>query len=167
MIVAIEFDTWKYRADIDDNHMGIDVNSIDSQVSVPLAQRLNNGKIWEAKIDYRGQENLLTVSAGSEGKIAGNLSYNINLTRYLPPDSVVGFSAAALKSSESHRLISWKFTSVISGSSLILSSGKKKISWKVGITICSAISVAGIFVSFAMCRYSRRSCWTTCHYSVN
>ena len=107
MLVAIEFDTWKYRADIDDNHIGIDVNSIDSQVSVPLSQRLNNGKIWEAIIvDYRGQENLLTVFAGSEGKIAGNLSYNINLTRYLPTDIAVGFSAAARKSSESHRLIS-------------------------------------------------------------
>ncbi|XP_057824300.2 L-type lectin-domain containing receptor kinase IX.1 [Cryptomeria japonica] len=171
-LVAVEFDTYKTAPwDSNDNHIGIDVNNIMSEVSIPLAQRLTNNKIWDARVDYRGQENMLTVSCGSEGQVAGNLSYNINLTRYLPPDVVVGFSAAARTSSEVHRLISWNFssvisgsseikpstnTSVISGSSEIKSSKKRKVWGKVGIAVGSVVLVAVILMSFVIWRMKKK-----------
>ncbi|GLJ34816.1 hypothetical protein SUGI_0701130 [Cryptomeria japonica] len=53
-LVAVEFETYKTSWDSDDNHMGIDVNNIVSEVWVPLAQRLINSKTWDARIDDSG-----------------------------------------------------------------------------------------------------------------
>ncbi|XP_057824343.1 L-type lectin-domain containing receptor kinase IX.1 [Cryptomeria japonica] len=156
-LVAVEFDTYSSNRGENSNHIGIDINNITSKASVPANQRLNNGKIWNARIDYCGNENMLNVSAGSEGQVSVRLSYEVNLTKYLPQCVVVGFSASASESSEIHRLISWNFSSILSNSSGIQSSRKKKISWKAIIIVSSAILVAVPLVSFVFYRYSRRN----------
>ncbi|GLJ35598.1 hypothetical protein SUGI_0715590 [Cryptomeria japonica] len=156
-LVAVEFDTYNSSNwDKNDNHIGIDVNNITSEVSVPLEQRLNNSKIWDARIDYLGRENMLVVYAGSNGTASRQLSHKINLTKYLPEQIVVGFSAAAVESSEIHRLISWNFTSVISSSSELQSSEKRKVTWKAFILVGSGLLIAVIFVSFTIYKWRNK-----------
>ncbi|XP_059064899.1 bark agglutinin I polypeptide A-like [Cryptomeria japonica] len=60
-IVAVEFDTYENEFDPDDNHVGIDVNSVISVKTVSVSDlytgaTLNNGEKWEVWVDYNGTQ---------------------------------------------------------------------------------------------------------------
>ncbi|GLJ28716.1 hypothetical protein SUGI_0565960 [Cryptomeria japonica] len=156
-VVAVEFDTYKNSPwDADGNHIGIDVNTIRSSATLPLDHRLNGGEIWTARVDYEGRENVLEVLASCRcnGKGPWKLSHRINLTQYLPEDIVVGFSAAAYESSESHELIYWNFTNTIYKS--LKGGGKKEFPWKVTIAIGFPSLIITSLISFII-YYKKRS----------
>ncbi|GLJ28715.1 hypothetical protein SUGI_0565920 [Cryptomeria japonica] len=156
-LVAVEFDTYKNSPwDADGNHIGIDVNTIRSSATLPLDHRLNGAEMWNARVDYKGGENVLEVLASCicNGKGPWKLSHRINLTQYLPEDIVVGFSAAAYESSESRELIYWNFTSTISKS--LKGAGKKEFLWKVTIAIGFPSLIIASLISFIM-YYKKRS----------
>ncbi|KAH9303760.1 hypothetical protein KI387_008164 [Taxus chinensis] len=159
-LVAVEFDTHKSAWDPDSNHVGIDVNSVISVDIVSLDQKLNDGKIWDARINYHGQENMLNVFVSCRlcnGRGPSMLSHKIKLTEYLPENIVVGFSAAAFESSEVHRLISWNFTSVIATSTTSLSK-KRKIASKlitIVVSVCCLVTIISV-ISFVIHFYRRR-----------
>ncbi|KAH9304174.1 hypothetical protein KI387_008578 [Taxus chinensis] len=128
-IVAVEFDTYKNYWDPDDNHVGIDVNSIFSKVNVllsnetsishPIEQDLKNDAYWDAWVDYDGgrkqfQVFLLYNPSGNVNNISkpGSpiLSYDIDLRDHLPESIKVGLSASTGYSIETHTVSAWNFS---------------------------------------------------------
>lgn len=65
-IIAVELDTFKEDFDPDDNHLGLDVNSVRSVMTVPLSDfgieiAPNGTKFYMLWIDYDGDSQELTV----------------------------------------------------------------------------------------------------------
>lgn len=106
-IVAIEFDTKKsYEQDINDNHVGLDVNSVYSIRQVPLTRvNLANGTDITVKVRYDGQ-NITVFVANMETPL---LSEPIDLSEYLPEKVFVGFSASTGDDTQLNCVKSWAF----------------------------------------------------------
>ncbi|XP_022952698.1 probable L-type lectin-domain containing receptor kinase S.5 [Cucurbita moschata] len=101
-IVAIEFDTEKQDFDPDDNHIGLNINSIKSRKAVSLnksgivlsPETGTNHSIW---VDYDGKAKLLQVymSINKDPKPDKPLlNETINLKRFVKQESYIGFSAS-------------------------------------------------------------------------
>ncbi|WCJ34026.1 Concanavalin A-like lectin protein kinase family protein [Euphorbia peplus] len=107
-IVAIEFDTRKsYDEDLDDNHVGVDVNSVYSRKQVSLTSfgiDLSAGKDLKVVIRYDGESKSLSV----EIDMINVLTHNIDLSAYLPQKVFVGFSASTSDETEQTRVNSWE-----------------------------------------------------------
>ncbi|ERN20497.1 L-type lectin-domain containing receptor kinase VII.1 isoform X1 [Amborella trichopoda] len=128
-IFAVEFDTFENAefADIDDNHVGVDVNSLSSVASYPAGRwdsgrfqgmNLNSGENFQAWVDYYfvGGNNLmprLNVSmalAGQRKPDRPSISLELNLTSVFKEEAYVGFSAATGQRVEGHRILGWSFS---------------------------------------------------------
>uniref|UniRef100_A0A0D6QS65 non-specific serine/threonine protein kinase n=1 Tax=Araucaria cunninghamii TaxID=56994 RepID=A0A0D6QS65_ARACU len=112
-IVAVEFDTNKNSQDPDDNHVGIDVNTIVSQANRSVNNgSLKDGKKWDAWVDYDGAKKQIEVFLGRTGSkpAAAMLRYSLDLAKFLPENVMVGISAATGMGTESHTLLSWDFS---------------------------------------------------------
>ncbi|XP_038990096.1 L-type lectin-domain containing receptor kinase S.4-like [Phoenix dactylifera] len=124
-VFAVEFDTVQGSdlfKDIDDNHVGVDINSLVSNVSKTASYYTNNSKMVDfelesgrpiqAWIDYDGVAKILnvTISPVSVGKPSRPLiSYAIDLSSILKEYMYVGFSASTGKLSSSHYILGWSF----------------------------------------------------------
>lgn len=106
-IVAIEFDTKKsYEQDINDNHVGLDVNSVYSIRQVPLTRvNLANGTDTTVQVRYDGQ-NITVFVANMKTPL---LSEPIDLSEYLPEKVFVGFSASTGDDTQLNCVKSWAF----------------------------------------------------------
>ncbi|RLM84465.1 L-type lectin-domain containing receptor kinase IX.1-like [Panicum miliaceum] len=97
-IVAVEFDSHKNAWDPDDNHVGIDINSIISAANVTWKNSIKDGKIANAWVTYQASSKNLSVflTYKDNPQFSGNstLSYSVDLREYLPDKVVIGFSAA-------------------------------------------------------------------------
>ncbi|KAK2651335.1 hypothetical protein Ddye_018824 [Dipteronia dyeriana] len=92
-IVAIEFDTRRsYSQDLDDNHIGLDINSIYSIKQVSLNSygvNLSTGIDVTVQVQYGGKN--ITVSVGHNAEnLVLVLSEPIDLSEYLPQKVFVG-----------------------------------------------------------------------------
>lgn len=122
-IFAIEFDTVQdfEFGDINDNHVGIDINSMTSNYSIPAAYFVNDtgteplnlksGKKIQAWIDYDSVKNLVNVSLSpfSTKPKSPVLSYNVDLSPILQENMFVGFSASTGLLASSHYVFGWSF----------------------------------------------------------
>ncbi|CAN6302970.1 unnamed protein product [Urochloa humidicola] len=124
-IVAIELDTaWdKEFSDINDNHVGIDVNSLKSVNSTPAAYvdngtgrivnlSLVSGNLQQVWIEYDGASMLLEVTVSPAGKPRPPvplLSYTVNLSSAVADDTYVGFSGANGAAASFHYVLGWSF----------------------------------------------------------
>ncbi|KAJ0013347.1 hypothetical protein Pint_20207 [Pistacia integerrima] len=122
-LFAVEFDTVQdfEFGDIDDNHVGIDINSLNSNVSSTAAyfddsstkQNLNlkSGAPILAWIDYDASENLLnvTISPNSSKPKLPLLSFNVNLSAIFHEFMYIGFSSATGLLASSHYILGWSF----------------------------------------------------------
>ena len=83
-VVAVEFDTRKsYQEDLDDNHVGLDVNTIYSEPQVPLTNlgiNLSSSSNIMATVQYDGKNMNLHVSSKDV------FSWPLNLSYYLPEE---------------------------------------------------------------------------------
>uniref|UniRef100_A0A0C9RJK9 non-specific serine/threonine protein kinase n=1 Tax=Wollemia nobilis TaxID=56998 RepID=A0A0C9RJK9_9CONI len=116
-IVAVEFDTNKNSQDPDDNHVGIDVNTIVSQANRSVnTGSLKDGKKWDAWVDYDGAKKQIEVFLGRTGSkpAAAMLRYGLDLANFLPENVMMGLSASTGMGTESHLLLSWEFSSTTS-----------------------------------------------------
>ncbi|KAB2010171.1 hypothetical protein ES319_D10G218700v1 [Gossypium barbadense] len=125
---AVEFDTILSldMGDIDDNHVGIDLNGVKSNKSVRAGYfsneerknrnlDLNNGHPIQVWIDYNGEEELLNITLAPDKTPKPDqplLSTSIDLSGILKDVMYVSFSAATgsiQSTSSSHYILGWSF----------------------------------------------------------
>jgi hypothetical protein len=131
-LFAVEFDTvqdFEFN-DINDNHVGINLNNMVSNKSVKACfftdgsvQDLNlkSGNVIQAWIDYNSSMNHLEVrlSPTSSKPSSPILSYKVDLTPILQETMYIGFSSSTGLLSSSHYILGWSFK--INGESKTLS----------------------------------------------
>ncbi|MQM01414.1 hypothetical protein Taro_034179 [Colocasia esculenta] len=124
-ILAVELDTTvhaQYR-DIDDNHVGIDVNSVTSLNSASAAYygdggrrkenlTLASGNPMQVWVEYDGGATRLVVAVAPVGRPQPEtplLSSSLNLSGLFFEDMYVGFSASSGKALTSQYVLGWSF----------------------------------------------------------
>ncbi|KAI8573930.1 hypothetical protein RHMOL_Rhmol01G0314200 [Rhododendron molle] len=124
-LLAIELDTLTNPEfnDTNDNHVGIDINSLVSNVSAPVMyysnrERINRSMLLVSEspmqvwIEYDGSENVLNVTIApitSPKPDVSLLSTHINLSSILLDSMYVGFSAATGLVTGNHYILGWSF----------------------------------------------------------
>ncbi|GMJ03130.1 L-type lectin receptor kinase S.4 [Hibiscus trionum] len=159
-LVAVEFDTvqdFEFQ-DINDNHIGIDLNSLVSNASAPAAfftdgdtkqnLTLKSGKPIQAWIDYDSVENVInvTVAPNSTKPRLPILSFRVDLSPFVEEFMYVGFSASTGLLASSHYIMGWSFKINGQSQALDLSSlpslpgpPKKHTALTVGVAVSSVI----------------------------
>ncbi|XP_068635750.1 L-type lectin-domain containing receptor kinase S.4-like [Aristolochia californica] len=125
-IVAVEFDTVQdfEFGDINDNHVGIDINGMTSNATVSAGDiYLESGNTIQAWVDYDGETKVFNVSfAMSSSKPASpNLSFPVDLSPILEDYMYVGFTASTGLLASSHYIMGWSFQMNEKAASLDLS----------------------------------------------
>ncbi|KAI4356500.1 hypothetical protein L6164_000522 [Bauhinia variegata] len=122
-LFAVEFDTVQdfEFGDKDDNHVGIDINSMVSNASATAGYftddstqkelSLKSGKAILAWIDYDSAQNLIsvTLSPSSSKPKKPILTFNVDLSPILTESMYVGFSASTGLLASSHYILGWSF----------------------------------------------------------
>ncbi|PIA62275.1 hypothetical protein AQUCO_00200338v1, partial [Aquilegia coerulea] len=113
-VVAIEFDTFQNEWDPNSDHVGIDVNSINS-TRFWRTDTLKNGSTANVWVTYNSSTYNLSVhlSFDNDPVNDGNsiLFHILDLKDILPEWVNVGFSATTGEKYESHQILSWEFNS--------------------------------------------------------
>ncbi|XP_065873317.1 probable L-type lectin-domain containing receptor kinase VII.2 [Euphorbia lathyris] len=123
-VFGVEFDTFVSQEfnDLNDNHVGIDLNSLTSiaQESAGFwvnneetfqSLKLNNGENYQVWIDYLDSRiNITMAKAGDFKPIKPLISKFVNLSDVFLDEMYVGFSAATGILVQSHRILSWSFS---------------------------------------------------------
>ncbi|KAK4421224.1 L-type lectin-domain containing receptor kinase VII.1 [Sesamum alatum] len=133
-VFGVEFDCFRNQEfnDINDNHVGIDVNSL---ISVSAAEAgywpddhrkkedgspdensfeslvLNNGRTYQVWIDYA--DSVVNVTMAPVGMKRPNqplLSVSLNLSQVLEDEMYVGFTASTGDMIQSHKILAWSFS---------------------------------------------------------
>lgn len=123
-LFAVEFDTVQdfEFGDINDNHIGVDINSMVSNASVSAAYKasdgskialnLKSGSMIQAWVDYDGVAKVInvTVAPFSSKPAVPILSFGpVDLSPILHDRMFVGFSASTGLLASSHYLFGWSF----------------------------------------------------------
>nr|KYP48500.1 Lectin-domain containing receptor kinase A4.1 [Cajanus cajan] len=119
-LFAVEFDTvLDYEIyDINNNHVGVNVNTIISNKSVPATDAsskqslsLKSGKVIQAWLDYNSSEKQFHVrlSLTSSKPTSPILSCHLDLSPILHDNMYVGFSASTGLLASSHYILGWSF----------------------------------------------------------
>jgi hypothetical protein len=116
-IVAIEFDTEKQDYDPDDNHIGLNINSVRSNKTISLdvhgiklsPEESTNHSVW---VQYNGKSKLMKVYMAKQGEQKPEkplLSETINLKNYVNQQSYFGFAASTgdYPEIELHCVLKW------------------------------------------------------------
>ncbi|KAK6933141.1 Legume lectin domain [Dillenia turbinata] len=164
-IFAVEFDTIQdfEFGDINDNHMGIDMNSLVSNSSVSAAYYAENSTLVDlymksgqtilAWIEYDSFSQLLnvTISPSSSKPRSPILSYKVDLSPILYNRMYVGFSASTGLLASSHYIFGWSFNMSGEAKSLDLSSlpslpgpPKKNTVLIIGVFVSSLVLIISI-----------------------
>lgn len=153
-VVAVEFDTrMSYPEDLDDNHVGLDVNSIYSIKPVSLANysvNLSSGNDVEARVQYDGKNISVFVSMTKNGTRQGTpvLSMPLDLSQHLPDEVFVGFSASTSNFSELNCVKTWEFYGDDDA-------GDEKLLW-VWITVPAILVLCGIALIYMYLQRNHR-----------
>ena len=152
-MVAVEFDSWQDTWDPNDNHVGINVNSIVSKVNETFKDPFTSGDIMVATVSYDStSENLSVLLKYIDVPLIANqhlnLTHNVKLRNVLPEKVIVGFSASTGKAIPVQAIRSWNFSSTLD---LVLTQngakGNSKM-WLVGLIIGVVLLVVGISFGF-------------------
>ncbi|XVF40484.1 hypothetical protein PTKIN_Ptkin01aG0117400 [Pterospermum kingtungense] len=126
-VFGVEFDVFANQEfdDIDDNHVGIDINSLKS-TSVDTAGywpsddddeqafeevKLNNGKNYQVWIDYADSViNVTMAPVGIKRPKTPLLNLSLNLSDVFEDEMYVGFTSSTGRLVQSHRILSWSFS---------------------------------------------------------
>ncbi|KAM7470434.1 hypothetical protein LguiA_008617 [Lonicera macranthoides] len=125
-MLGVEFDVVQNLElqDINDNHVGIDISSLISNISEPVAVFLDNttsannsfalksGDPFQVWIDYNSQEMLMNVTIAPLGHprpYRPLISLPIDLSSVIDEFMYVGFSASTGLLAATHNLLGWSF----------------------------------------------------------
>ncbi|CAL1374561.1 unnamed protein product [Linum trigynum] len=178
-ILAVEFDTVQdfEFGDINDNHVGIDIDGLQSNKSVPAGYFLANstkvdlnlksGKPIQAWVDYDSEQNILEVrlAPSSNKPKSPILSFDVDLSRFLLDYMFVGFSSSTGLLASSHYVLGWSFCVNGEAKSLSLSnlpslpgSGSSNKGLILGVSISvTCVIVLAIAASFHLIRKMRNA----------
>ncbi|XP_027164029.1 L-type lectin-domain containing receptor kinase VII.1 [Coffea eugenioides] len=137
-LFGVEFDVFKNEEfkDISDNHVGLDVNSLVSEVAndagywpddgqpfKPL--KMNDGKTYQVWIDYADSRVKVTMApTGIKRPKQPLLNATLNLSQVFQDEMYVGFTSATGQLVESHKILAWSFSNTnFSLSDALISSG--------------------------------------------
>lgn len=123
-VFGVEFDVFKNEEfeDIDDNHVGLDLNSLKSEVAheagywpdggKPFKRLvLNSGRNYQVWIDFAdSQINVTMAPAGMKRPKQPLLNTKLNLSQVFVDEMYVGFTAATGQLVESHKILAWSFS---------------------------------------------------------
>ncbi|KAF6163639.1 hypothetical protein GIB67_036099 [Kingdonia uniflora] len=114
--VAVEFDTSldPYLGDINDNHIGLDIDSVVSVASTDVGSfgiDLKSGKVMAVWIEYIDVKKLMKVWVGYSPikPISPVLATGIDLSSHFMEFMYVGFSASNGRGNAHHVVDKWKF----------------------------------------------------------
>ncbi|KAL7247409.1 hypothetical protein ACSBR2_002345 [Camellia fascicularis] len=180
-LLAIELDTNKNEQfnDIDNNHVGIDVNNLTSIDSVTASYyssregknktlQLISGNPKQVWIDYDGVENLLNVTLAPIPSPKPNrplLSTSIDLSPILLDSMYVGFSSSTGEAATNHYILGWSFNKSGTSKSIEISKlpslpQQRKSRGKPGIAIIVSLVTLSIMLIFTIivivCRVRRK-----------
>ncbi|XP_021281963.1 L-type lectin-domain containing receptor kinase IX.1-like [Herrania umbratica] len=143
-MVAVEFDTFKNEWDPSNIHIGLDVNSIVSVNSTIWNEDIFSNSTYHhrATLSYNGTSKAFRVAV-KLADIFGesetlSLTYNVDLSKVLPPKVYVGFSASSGQAAPAQLIISWNFTSPV------IPNDEGLEMWKVGLIIAVVVFFAGV-----------------------
>lgn len=125
---GVEFDTYDNGdlnppdgdsiLDPNGNHIGVNTNgSLVSLATAIVSERLNNGAIWNAWIDYDGMAGILGVrlSQTLDRPDSAVLTRNIDLLAEVGTSSVfAGFTSGVAGAGGDHEILSWEFNQPVS-----------------------------------------------------
>ncbi|PIN12566.1 Serine/threonine protein kinase [Handroanthus impetiginosus] len=125
-VVAVELDTFKQEFDPDDNHIGIDINSVRSNKTEPLTPHditlapESGAKFYNVWVDYNGTNKLMEVYIAEQKEKDGPtppkpnspiLSADLNLVDHVSQYSYFGFSASTgNNTSQLNCVLRWNLT---------------------------------------------------------
>ncbi|XP_024932820.3 L-type lectin-domain containing receptor kinase IX.1 [Ziziphus jujuba] len=155
--VAVEFDTFANK-DLDPQnvaeHVGIDINSLVSNTTTSWSCNITARKVYNATISYTsGTKNLSVSFTGYKEDVPflQNLSYEIDLTIYLPEKVTFGFSAANGFFTSTHILRSWSFHSSD------FTSKNSKIGLVIGLSIGVSVFIGALgLISFGVWKRKKK-----------
>ncbi|CAN6689799.1 unnamed protein product [Malus baccata var. baccata] len=170
-VFGVEFDVFKNEefGDINDNHVGVDVNSLKSVEAHEAGfwpensdgsdeksfkkLKLNSGENYQVWIDFKDLLiNVTMVRAGAKRPKTPLLSFGYNLSGVFKDEMFVGFTSSTGQLVESHKILAWSFSnSNFSLSESLITSGlpsfvlpKRSIFESKGFI--AGITVGGLFM---------------------
>ncbi|GLJ29198.1 hypothetical protein SUGI_0575890 [Cryptomeria japonica] len=125
--------------------------------STQLNKNLNDGTLWNARIDYDGIRKYLQIflSNASNSSVSQTdpvLAHSFDCSKYLPDNLVVAISASAHKSFETHTILSWSFNTKIKSKK----SSMKRIIVTTVVTSFTLVVVIVMCVLFSIAKKKRR-----------
>ncbi|XP_057420456.1 L-type lectin-domain containing receptor kinase IX.1-like [Lotus japonicus] len=147
--VAVEFDTYSNVWDPRGIHVGVNVNSMQSDILEQWWTEIYVWNVYDCSIQYNAADNFLNVSFTgyrlNEGRVTQYLTHHIDLRDHLPDYVLVGVSAATGNFSEQHTLLSWSFSTSLPSNAV---DTKKKTKLLEGIGIGAGFSVSVIVLVY-------------------
>ncbi|EMS56151.1 L-type lectin-domain containing receptor kinase IX.1 [Triticum urartu] len=121
--VAVEFDAYPNSWDHSDNHVGIDVNSIDSRAYTNVTKRLvSDDAVMTAEISYDNRTGVLIARLRIDGDKPYMVNASVDMKANLPHEVAIGFAASTGICSELHQVMSWLFSSTLDDATVATSS---------------------------------------------
>ncbi|KAI8560573.1 hypothetical protein RHMOL_Rhmol04G0268100 [Rhododendron molle] len=123
-VVAVELDTITSSEfqDINDNHVGIDINGLKSNVSLPAGYYSSNGrfqnlslisgKAMQVWVEYDGGKKEMNVTMAPVRSLKPStplLTLSMDLSPFLNQNMYVGFSSSTGSVTTSHYILAWSF----------------------------------------------------------
>ncbi|KAK7246694.1 hypothetical protein RIF29_41564 [Crotalaria pallida] len=112
--VAVEFDTFSNKWDPQGLHLGMNFNSMKSNITKPMFMEIHKRMVYHCSIEYNSTTlNLSVLFSGYRNDTLAEtfISYKVDLRDYLPEWIIFGFTAATGGLYEVHSLQSWSFSS--------------------------------------------------------
>ncbi|KAK1299204.1 L-type lectin-domain containing receptor kinase S.4 [Acorus calamus] len=157
-VFAVEFDTVQDFEffDINDNHVGINIDGMRSNYSVvatyfdgsgtSVSLNLKSGDPIMAWIDYDGSKKLVSVSLSKDSSKPNSpiLKYAVDLSPILDDSMYVGFSAATGLLASSHYVYGWSFK--VNGQARTLDLSALLKPKKTNIALIASVSVVAFML---------------------